>query len=86
VLGLTDHAKTLALSLNRANDTSRRYREFMVDLKGQVNVYGYEPSREEYYVYTTEQREKVKVMEYARKYGGLRKGIERLVWEERNVV
>jgi len=82
-LGLTEHGKTMALSLNRANDDKRRYREFLVDLKGHVNVYGYEPSREEYYAYTTEQREKVKVEEYARKYGGLRKGIERLVWEEK---
>jgi conjugation system TraG family ATPase len=82
VLGLTDQAKVMALSLNRANDPKRRYREFMVDLKGNVNVYGFEPSREEYLAYTTEQREKVRVMEYAKRNGGLRKGIEQMIREE----
>jgi conjugation system TraG family ATPase len=82
VLGLTDQAKVMALSLNRANDPRRKYREFMVDLKGSVNVYGFEPSREEYLAYTTEQKEKVRVLEYARRYGGLRNGIEQIIREE----
>jgi len=82
-LGLTDKAKEMILSLNRANDPSRRYRELFIDLAGHSKVYGFEPSMEEYYAYTTEERERVLVMDYAAKYGSLQKGIERLVMEKR---
>ena len=81
-LGMTDKGKMMVLSLNKANDPKRRYREVFIDLAGmQMKVYGYEPSPYEYYAYTTEEKEKVKVQEYARKYGSIRKGIEVLVAE-----
>ncbi|MBN8856667.1 MAG: conjugal transfer protein TraG [Sphingobacteriales bacterium 50-39] len=81
-LGLTDKGKMMVLSLNRANDPKRKYRELFIDLAGMsMKVYGYEPSLFEYYAYTTEEKEKVKVMEYAAKYGSIRKGIEALVAE-----
>jgi conjugation system TraG family ATPase len=84
-LGLTDKGKSMVLSLNRANDPKRRYRELFIDLAGMVmKVYGYEPSPYEYYAYTTEEKEKMKVQEYARKYGSVRKGIEVLVEEMKN--
>ena len=80
-LGLTDKGKSLVLSVNKANDPTKRYRELYVELGGQImKVYRFEPSPEEYYAYTTEQTEKVKVREYAQKHGGdIAKGIRALV-------
>ena len=79
-LGMTDKGKMMVLSLNKANDPKRRYRELFIDLAGMsMKVYGYEPSPFEYYAYTTEEKEKVLVQEYARRYGSIRKGIEALV-------
>jgi conjugation system TraG family ATPase len=79
-LGMSEKGKTLLFSVNRANEPGRRYREFYVELGGQVQkVFRFEPSPEEYYAYTTEGKEKVLVMEYAAKYGGVEKGITALV-------
>ncbi|WP_240646699.1 TraG family conjugative transposon ATPase [Chitinophaga rhizosphaerae] len=80
-LGMQDKGKMMVLSLNKANDPRRRYREFYVDLSGQVmKVYGFEPSPAEYYAYTTEEREKVMVQQYASRYGGdLKMGIRALL-------
>jgi conjugation system TraG family ATPase len=79
-LGMSDKGKTLLFSVNRANEPGRRYREFYLELGGQVmKVFRFEPSPEEYYAYTTEGKEKVLVMEYAAKYGSVEKGIEMLV-------
>lgn len=80
-LGMQDKGKVMVLSLNKANDPKRKYREFYVDLSGQVmKVYGFEPSPEEYYAYTTEEREKVLVQQYAARYGGnLKLGIRALL-------
>ena len=41
-------------------------------------VYRTEVSPEEYLAYTTEETEKVKVMQYAKKYGSIQKGIAAL--------
>lgn len=83
-LGMTDKGKALVLSLNRANDPARKYREIYIDLGGmEMKVYGFEPSPEEYYAYTTEEKEKIKVLEYAAKYGSIRKGIQMLVQDLR---
>ncbi|MBN8856246.1 MAG: conjugal transfer protein TraG [Sphingobacteriales bacterium 50-39] len=83
-LGMTDKGKALVLSLNRANDPTRKYREMYIDLGGmEMKVYGFEPSPEEYYAYTTEEKEKMKVMEYAARYGSIRKGIQMLVQDLR---
>ncbi|HMH33835.1 MAG TPA: TraG family conjugative transposon ATPase, partial [Puia sp.] len=79
-LGMSEKGKTQLFSLNRANEPGRRYREFYLELGGQVmKVLRYEPSPEEYYTYTTEQTEKVKVLEYAKRFGSYQKGIEALV-------
>jgi conjugation system TraG family ATPase len=76
VLGLSDKAKTMLLSLNKANEEGRQYRELFIDQGGQrMNVYRNEISLEEYLIYTTEESEKMKVQEYAVKYGGILKGV-----------
>lgn len=80
VLGMTDKGKEQVLSLNRANDPNYRYREVYIELGQLTKVYRFEPSVEEYYAYTTEQTEKLKVKEYAARYGGdIRKGLQALV-------
>ena len=76
VLGLSDKAKTILLSVNKDN------REIFIDIGGQVmKVYKNELSPEEYYAYTTEGKEKVKVAAYAEKYGSIEAGIRALVQE-----
>lgn len=85
VLGMTDKGRDLVLSVNRANDPTKKYREVYIELGIQVmKVYRYEPSIEEYYAYSTEQSEKLKVREYAARYGGdIRRGLRALAAEIR---
>jgi conjugation system TraG family ATPase len=80
VMGMSDKGKEQVLSLNKANDPDRRYREIYIELGNQLmKVYRYEPSPEEYYAYSTEQTEKIKVQEYTAKYGGdIKKGLRAL--------
>jgi conjugation system TraG family ATPase len=79
LLGLTDKEKALILSMNRANDPGRKYKEVFISLGGQYSkVYRTEVSLREYLCYTTEESEKVKLAEYAQRYGSMQKGIEML--------
>ncbi|WP_114782333.1 TraG family conjugative transposon ATPase [Botryobacter ruber] len=80
LLGLTEKEKALVLSINKANDPNRNYKEVFISLGGTLSrVYRTEVSLEEYLTYTTEEAEKVKVQAYAQKYGGdMQKGIEAL--------
>jgi conjugation system TraG family ATPase len=80
-LGMSDKGKQQALSVNKDN------REIYIDLGGQVTkVYKNELCPEEYYAYTTDGTERVKVQEYAAKYGSIEKGIAILVREENEKV
>lgn len=82
LLGLTDKEKVQVLSINKANDPNRKYKEVFISLGGQVSkVYRTEVSPEEYLTYTTEEREKLKVQEYTKKYGSIQKGITAIVHE-----
>ncbi|WP_394776325.1 TraG family conjugative transposon ATPase [Flavobacterium sp.] len=80
LLGLTEKEKALVLSVNKANDPDKKYKEVFISLGGmQSKVYRTEVSLEEYYAYTTEETEKVKVQAYAKKFDGdIRKGIAAL--------
>jgi len=83
LLGLTDKEKALVLSVNKANDPARKYKEVFISLGGMLSkVYRTEVSPEEYLAYTTEETEKVKVVQYAKKYGSIQKGIEAIVNEK----
>ncbi|CAL1519133.1 hypothetical protein MMC2321_02878 [Chitinophaga sp. MM2321] len=85
LLGLTEKEKALALSINKSNDPSLKYKEVFISLGGvHSKVYRTEVSPEEYLAYTTEQLEKVKVMEYAERFGSIQKGIEILAREQQN--
>ncbi|CAH0279160.1 Type IV secretion system protein virB4 [Pedobacter sp. Bi27] len=83
LLGLSDKDKSLILSMNRANEPGRKYKEVAFVLGNHSQVYRTEVSLEEYLTYTTEESEKLKVYEYARMYGSIRKGIEMLAAEMR---
>lgn len=77
LLGLTEKEKALVLSVNKANDPAKKYKEVFISLGGMLSrVYRTEVSLEEYLAYTTEEMEKVKVMQYAAKYGSIAKGIK----------
>ncbi|MFC3559499.1 TraG family conjugative transposon ATPase [Pedobacter jamesrossensis] len=85
LLGLTDKEKAQVLSMNKANDPKRKYKEVFISLGGQYSkVYRTEVSLEEYLAYTTEESEKMKVQQYAEKYGSIQKGIAVLASELRN--
>ena len=82
LLGLTEKEKALILSVNKANDPTKKYKEVFISLGGMLSkVYRTEVSLEEYLAYTTEETEKVKVMQYAQKYGGIEKGIAAIASE-----
>lgn len=71
MLGLTDKEKAQVLSINMNNDASRLYKEVWIGLGGvQSAVYATEVSMEEYLAYTTEESEKMEVMELAAQLGG----------------
>jgi conjugation system TraG family ATPase len=77
-LGLSEKEKTILLSVKKED------REIFVGIGGQImKVYKNELCPEEYFAYTTEGKERVKVLEYAQTYGGMEKGIEMLVSEQR---
>jgi conjugation system TraG family ATPase len=79
LLGLTEKEKTLVLSVNKANDPLRRYKEVFISLGGTLSrVYRTEVSLEEYLCYTTEETEKIRVTEFAHRYGSIQKGIAAL--------
>ncbi|WP_392470271.1 TraG family conjugative transposon ATPase [Sphingobacterium cellulitidis] len=71
MLGLTDKEKALVLSVNRDNDPAQRYKEVFISLGGvHSRVYRTQVSLEEYLCYTTEESERVKLLEYIRSQGG----------------
>jgi len=87
LLGLSDKEKSLVLSVNKANDPKRKYKEVFISLGGVYSkVYRTEVSMEEYLAYTTEETEKIKVMQYAKRYGSIQKGIAVLASELRGTM
>ena len=81
LLGLTDHDKSLILSMNKANDPKLKYKEVFISLGGHSKVYRTEVSLPEYLAYTTEELEKQAVQQYAAKYGSVARGIAVLAAE-----
>jgi conjugation system TraG family ATPase len=78
VLGFSEKGKVILLSVNKDN------REIFIDVGGQIQkVYKNELCPEEYYAFTTEGKERVKVMEYARQHGSVQRGIEALARENK---
>jgi len=85
VLGLSDKAKALQLSVNRANEPGRNYREVFIDQGGQLmRVLRNELKLDEYLTYTTEESEKLQVEQYAQRYGDYETGLQALVKHLKN--
>ncbi|MCT3944639.1 TraG family conjugative transposon ATPase [Elizabethkingia anophelis] len=71
MLGLTEKEKAQVLSMNMNNDPARLYKEVWIGLGGTHSaVYATEVSLEEYLAYTTEETEKMEVMQLAAELGG----------------
>ncbi|WP_313380465.1 TraG family conjugative transposon ATPase [Proteiniphilum saccharofermentans] len=71
MLGLTEKERSQILSINMNNDPSRLYKEVWIGLGGaQSAVYATEVSLEEYLAYTTEETEKMEVMQLASELDG----------------
>ena len=86
MLGLSEKEKSQILSINQNNDPNRLYKEVWIGLGGmQSAVYATEVSMEEYLTYTTEETEKVEVMNRAAQLGGdIETAIRQLANEKRN--
>lgn len=85
LLGLTEKEKTQVLSLNMANNPNRKYKEVFISLAGvQTNVYATEVSKEEYWVYTTEESEKFKLQQLTDELDGdIERAIKQLARENK---
>ena len=87
LLGLTEKERAQILSINMANNPSRRYKEVWIGLGGlQSAVYATEVSLEEYYCYTTEETEKLELFRLTEKLGGnIELAIKQLAESKRNL-
>lgn len=85
MLGLTDKERSQILSINMNNDPRRMYKEVWIGLGGTHSaVYATEVSLEEYCAYTTEETEKLEVMNLAAELGGdVELAIKRLLAEKK---
>ena len=80
LLGITEKQKAEILSINKGREAARRYKDLWIGLGAtHSKVYRLEVSPEEYWTYTSDQREKVKVAEYIERYGDVKEAIKRLV-------
>jgi conjugation system TraG family ATPase len=71
LLGLTDKERSQILSINMSNHPNRLYKEVWIGLGGvRSAVYATEVSKCEYFAYTTEESEKMEVMNLAQRLGG----------------
>ena len=86
MLGLTDKEKAQVLSINMNNDPSRLYKEVWIGLGGTHSaVYATEVSLEEYLAYTTEETEKLEVMQLASELdGNVELAIKHIAMERRD--
>lgn len=85
LLGLTEKEKAMILSINRANDPCRKYKEVFIGLGIHSQVFRTEVSLEEYLTYTTEEKEKLRIEELCSRFGGNReKAIAHLAEELRS--
>lgn len=80
LLGLSEKDKMLLLSLNRSNETGKKYKEVFISLGGRHSkVYRVEVSPEEYLAYTTEEKEKMQVLQAFEKTGSMPAAIDQLL-------
>ena len=84
LLGITEKQKAEILSINKGHEPGRLYKDLWIGLgPTHSKVYRLEVSEEEYYTYTSDQREKVMVWDYIHRYGDVKKAIRRLAEDMR---
>ena len=85
LLGITEKQKAEILSINKGHTPGTAYKDVWIAL-GSTNskVYRLEVSPEEYYTYTSDQRDKVLLSRYIEKYGDVRTAIQQLVLDGKN--
>lgn len=84
LLGLSDKERDQVLSINLDNNPNRKYKEVFISLGGVKSaVYATEVSSEEYYTYTTEETEKIKLLQLAQKKGSIQMAITELANQTR---
>ena len=80
LLGITDKQKAEILSINKGHEPGTSYKDLWIALgTTHSKVYRLEVSPEEYYTYTSDQRDKVLVQQYIERYGDVKTAISRLV-------
>jgi conjugation system TraG family ATPase len=85
LLALSEKQKAEILSINKAHDPGRVYKDFWLGLGPTYSrVYRLETSFEEYLAYTSDQGEKVRIEAYGKRYGGFEQGIRVLAEELRS--
>lgn len=68
---LSEEEAQILLSLNKANDPTKKYKEVFISFNGvQFKAYRVELSREQYIAYTTEKPEKETLAQYLDEYSG----------------
>jgi conjugation system TraG family ATPase len=79
LLGITDKQKAEILSINKGHMPGSVYKDLWIGLGAEHSkVYRLEVSLEEYYTYTSDQRDKVLVNRYIEQYGDVKTAIARL--------
>jgi conjugation system TraG family ATPase len=85
LLGITEKQKAEVLSINKAHEPGSLYKDLWISLGALFSkVYRLEVSPEEYYVYTSEQKDKVLVHRYIERYGDIKTAIKQLVADQKN--
>lgn len=85
LLGITEQQKAEILSINKGHEPGSSYKDVWIGLGStHSKVYRLEVSPEEYYTYTSDQRDKVLLSHYVEKYGDVRTAIQRLVLDLKN--
>ena len=80
LLGLSEKDKMLLLSLNRSNEVGKKYKEVFISLGARHSkVYRVEVSPEEYLAYTTEEKEKMQVLQAFEATGSMYRAIDQLI-------
>ena len=80
LLGITEKQKAEILSINKGHEAGRVYKDLWIGLgASHSKVYRLEVSPEEYWVYTSDQREKMVVAKYIEKYGNVETAVKHLV-------
>jgi conjugation system TraG family ATPase len=80
LLGITEKQKAEIQSINRGHAPGRIYKDLWIGLGStHSKVYRLEVSPEEYFIYTSEQNEKMEVAEYMKRYPDVRLAVRALL-------